>query len=82
MPPFAAVYLFRDQQHEQALAEAKRAHALGPNWYSTYYMLGATLNAMGCPEETIALAEEACVAAPGITSLSSSLIVKYRRNAY
>jgi len=30
------VYLWRDKQHEQALAEVKRALAYSPNWFSAY----------------------------------------------
>jgi adenylate cyclase len=51
------VYLWRDKQHEQALAEEKRAVAYSPNWFSANTMLGYVLNFAGRPEEVIANAE-------------------------
>ena len=54
-----AVYLWRDKQHEQAIAEERRAIAYSPNWFSAYNMLGFALNFAGRPEETIANAEQA-----------------------
>jgi adenylate cyclase len=53
------VYLWRDKQHEQALAEVKRALAYSPSWFSAYNILGFALNFAGRPEETIANAEQA-----------------------
>src|SRR5712691_8094998 len=48
------VYLWRDKQHEQAIAELKRAVAYSPNWFSANTMLGYALNYAGRPEEAIA----------------------------
>jgi adenylate cyclase len=63
LPPahelLGAVYLWRDKQHDQALAEEKRAIAQSPNWLSAYIMLAFVLNFAGRPEETIANAEVA-----------------------
>jgi adenylate cyclase len=53
-----AVYLLRDKQYEQAIAEQKRAIAHGPSWFSAHTWLGATLNFAGRPEETIPLVEQ------------------------
>jgi len=53
-----AVYLLRDKQYEQAIAEQKRAIAHGPSWFSAHTWLGATLNFAGRPEETIPLLEQ------------------------
>ncbi|MBI3757818.1 MAG: adenylate/guanylate cyclase domain-containing protein [Deltaproteobacteria bacterium] len=52
------VYLWRNKQHEQALAEEKRAVAYSPNWFSSNTMLGYVLNFAGRPEEAIANAEQ------------------------
>ena len=41
------IYLFKDRQHEQAIAEVKRALTLGPNWFSSYVALGQILNFSG-----------------------------------
>jgi adenylate cyclase len=49
------VYLYRDRHYEQALAEIKQAISLSPSWFSAYFLLGVTLNAMGRPKETITL---------------------------
>jgi adenylate cyclase len=58
------VYLWRDKQHERALAEIKRSLAISPNWFSSYNMLAITLNMLGRPEETVALEEEALRLSP------------------
>src|SRR5262245_56814620 len=42
-----AVYLWRNKLHEQAIAEAMRAIALSPNFYSPYSVLGISLNFAG-----------------------------------
>jgi adenylate cyclase len=61
----AWVYLFRDKQHEAALAEINRALAYGgPNWFSAYLVLGHLLNFAGRPEEAIALREQAMRLSP------------------
>jgi adenylate cyclase len=52
------VYLLKNK-HEQALAEAKRALAHGPNWFSSYAASGRILNYAGRPEEAIGFAEQA-----------------------
>ena len=52
------VYLWRDKQHEQAVAELKRAVAYSPSWFSANTMLGYALNYAGRPEEAIANAEQ------------------------
>lgn len=46
------------RQYEQAIAELERAIELGPGWSSTYSVLGATLNAIGRPQEAIPLAKK------------------------
>ncbi len=53
-----AVYLLRDKQYEQAIAEQKRAIAHGPSWFSAHTWLGVTLNFAGRPEEAIPLVEQ------------------------
>jgi adenylate cyclase len=58
------VYLLRDKQHEQAIAENKRAIAYSPNWFSAYINLAVALNFAGRPEETIANAEQALRLSP------------------
>jgi adenylate cyclase len=61
----AWVYLFRDKQHEAALAEANRALAYGgANWFSAYIVLGNVLNFAGRPEEAIKLREQAMRLSP------------------
>ncbi len=47
------VYLYRNKQYEQAIAEAKRAIALSPNFYSPYAALGGSLIFAGRPAEAI-----------------------------
>jgi TolB-like protein len=54
-----AVYLWRNKQHEQAIAEAKRAIALSPNFYSPYSVLGISLIFAGRPAEAIDALEKA-----------------------
>ena len=54
-----AVYLWRNKQHEQAIAEAKRAIALSPNFYSPYSVLGISLLFAGRPAEAIDALEKA-----------------------
>jgi len=52
-------YLWKNKQHEQAIAEVKRAIAHGPNWFSSYAALGRILNYAGRPEEAIGFGEQA-----------------------
>ena len=47
------------KQHEQAIAEAKRAIALDPNFAEGYARLGEILNLAGRPEEGIGLVKKA-----------------------
>jgi adenylate cyclase len=47
------VYLYRNKQYEQAIAEARRAIALSPNFYSPYAALAASLIFAGRPAEAI-----------------------------
>jgi adenylate cyclase len=54
-----AVYLWRNKQHEQSIAEAKRAIALSPNFYSPYSVLGISLIFAGRPAEAIDELEKA-----------------------
>lgn len=58
------VYLWRDRQLEQAIAEEEWAVAHSPNWFSAYIWLGNALTMAGRPEETIALAERALRLSP------------------
>jgi adenylate cyclase len=53
-----SVYLWK-KQHDQALAEAKRAIALDPNLGDGYGVLAEILNYVGKPEEAIGWAEKA-----------------------
>ena len=53
------VYLWKDRQHERAIAEAERAIALDPNSADGYNNLGAMQNYAGRTEEAIALIEKA-----------------------
>jgi adenylate cyclase len=54
-----AVYLYKNKQYEQAIAEAKRAIALSPNFYSPYGVLAASLIFAGRPAEAIDELEKA-----------------------
>jgi adenylate cyclase len=54
-----AVYLWKNKQHEQAIAEAERAIALSPNFYSPYSVLGTSLIFAGRPAEAIDALEKA-----------------------
>jgi TolB-like protein len=58
------VYLWRDKQHEQAIAEEERAITYSPNFFSAYNWLGIMLTFAGRPEETIALGERALRLSP------------------
>ena len=58
------IYLWRDRQHDLALAEIKQSLAISPNWFSSYNILAITLNMMGRPEEAVALEEEALRLSP------------------
>jgi adenylate cyclase len=53
------VYLYRNKQYEQAIAEAKRAITLSPNFYSPYAALAASLIFAGRPAEAIDELEKA-----------------------
>lgn len=59
-----AVYLYRDKQLEQAIAEEQWAVAHSPNWFSAYIWLGNALTMAGRPEEAITLAEPALRLSP------------------
>src|SRR5262249_31962629 len=52
-------YLWRDRQHEQAVAAAERALAFDPNDSSNYLMLAEVLNFAGRPEQALELLEQA-----------------------
>ena len=60
----ALIYLLRDKEPEQALAEVKRSLAQVPNWFAGYVTLGVLFNAMGRPEETLGLQEQAMRLSP------------------
>jgi adenylate cyclase len=60
----ALIYLLRDKHPEQALAVVKRSLAQVPNWFAGYVTLGVLFNAMGRPEETIGLQEQAIRLSP------------------
>src|SRR5262249_46992880 len=47
------VYLYRNKQYEQAIAEPRLAIALSPNFYSPYAALAASLIFAGRPAEAI-----------------------------
>jgi tetratricopeptide (TPR) repeat protein len=53
------VYLWRDQQYEQAIAEGKHAIALDPNWADAYVGLADILNFAGRAEEAVGLVQKA-----------------------
>ena len=53
------VYLWRDRQHEEAIAETERAIALDPNNARGYARLGLILSYAGRPAEAIGLVEKA-----------------------
>ena len=53
------VYLWRDQQYEQAIAEGKHAVALDPNWADAYVGLTDILNFAGRAEEAVGLVQKA-----------------------
>ncbi len=53
------VFLWKNKQYEQAIAEAERAIALSPNFYSPYGVLGASLIFAGRPAEAIDKVEQA-----------------------
>jgi TolB-like protein len=60
----ALIYLLRDKQPEQALAVVKQSLAQVPNWFAGYVTLGVLFNAMGRPEETLELQEQAMRLSP------------------
>jgi len=53
------VYLYKDRQHERAIAAAKQAIALDPSNAGSYGVLIDTLNAAGRAEEVIEVMEQA-----------------------
>jgi tetratricopeptide (TPR) repeat protein len=53
------MYLWKDKQHELAIAEAKRALALSPNDAESCARLGETLNFAGRPQDGLGLIEKA-----------------------
>ena len=53
------MHLWRDRNYEQAIAEARRAVALDPNYAEGYARLGAILLMAGRPQEGIALVKKA-----------------------
>jgi TolB-like protein/class 3 adenylate cyclase/tetratricopeptide (TPR) repeat protein len=53
------IYLWKDRQHEQAIAAAEKAIALDPNNASGYTALAETVKFAGRPEEVIKLMETA-----------------------
>ena len=53
------MHLWRDRNYEQAIAEARRAVALDPNYAEGYARLGAILVFAGRPEEGITLVKKA-----------------------
>ena len=53
------IYLWKDRQHERAIAEAERAIALDPNFADGYNNLGGMQMYAGRTEEAIALIEKA-----------------------
>jgi TolB-like protein/class 3 adenylate cyclase/Tfp pilus assembly protein PilF len=53
------MHLWRDRNYEQAIAEARRAVALDPNYAGGYARLGAILQYAGRPQEGIALVKKA-----------------------
>jgi len=55
----AILYLWKNRQHERAIAEAERAIALDPNDDASYAWLGNILTFAGRPEESIGLIEKA-----------------------
>ncbi len=55
----AMIYLWKDRQHEQAIAGAEKAIALDPNNAFGYSTLAETLKFAGQPEEVIALMKTA-----------------------
>jgi TolB-like protein/class 3 adenylate cyclase len=60
----ALIYLLRDKQPEQALAVVKQSLARVPNWFAGYVALGVLFNAMGRPEDTFGLREQAMRLSP------------------
>jgi adenylate cyclase len=53
-----SIYLWRDHQYEQAIAEGERALALDPNCGSCYALYGQALSYAGRPQEAIGLIEK------------------------
>ena len=53
------IYLWKDREHEQAIAAAKKAIALDPNNASAYSVLAEILKFAGRPAEVIELMEKA-----------------------
>lgn len=53
------VYLWRDQQYEQAIAEGKHAITLDPNWADAYVQLADILPFAGRAEEAVGLVQKA-----------------------
>ena len=53
-----SIYLWRDHQHEQAIAEGERALTLDPNCGGCYALYGQALSYVGRPQEAIGLIEK------------------------
>jgi tetratricopeptide (TPR) repeat protein len=53
------MYLWKNKQHEQAIAAAERALALGPNDAEICARSGETLNLVGRPQDALELIEKA-----------------------
>lgn len=58
-PLMGMVYLWKDRQHEQAIAAAEKAIALDPNYALGYSILAEILNFAGRSEEVLGLMEKA-----------------------
>ena len=53
-----SIYLWRDRQYEQAIAEGERALTLDPNCGGCYAWYGHILSYAGRPQEAIGLIEK------------------------
>lgn len=53
------IYLWRDREHEQAIAEGEKSIALDPNNADAHVLLGDTLHFVGRGEEALEMVEKA-----------------------
>ena len=71
-----SIYLWRDHQHEQAIAEGERSITLDPNCAGCYAFYGQTLSYSGRPQEAIRLIEKGLRLDPCCTEVLAYLLAE------